>query len=121
MTQLAIIIGRTTDDKYYFRVKLDDGRILLTSRDFVCVEKCMNEIYRLQQYSTFVTNEEYDRNNGHKYTLIGAWGKMVGASPFYNYSYEMKKDIHLLRMQLRQAEVIDNSALIRFFRPVRIK
>lgn len=119
--QLAIIIGKTIDDKYYFRIRTEDGRILLTSKDFVCVEKCMNEIYGLQQYSTFVTSEEYDNNNGHKYTLTGAWGKMVGESPFYSYSYEMKKDIHLLKMRLREAEVIDNSALVRFFRPIRIK
>lgn len=121
MTQLAIVIGKTVDDKYYFRIRIDDRRILLTSREFMCVEKCLNEIYGLQQYSDFEMVEEYSLNNGHKYTLIGAWGRMVGESPYYDYSHEMKKDMHLLRMYIRRADVIDNSALVRFFRPVRIK
>ena len=85
------------------------------------IEKCMNEIYGIQQYSDFEIVEENDRYNGHKYTLIGAWGGMVGESPFYTYSHEMRRDIDLVRKLLRKADVIDNSALVRFFRPVRIK
>jgi uncharacterized protein YegP (UPF0339 family) len=121
VTQLLIVIGKTVDNKYYFRIRTDDGRILLTSREFVHIEKCMNEIYGIQQYSDFETVEQNDRYNGHRYTLIGAWGRMVGESPFYNYSYEMKKDIDLVKKLLHKAEVIDNSASIRFFRPVKIK
>ena len=121
MTQLVIVIGKTVDDKYYFRIRIEDGRILLTSREFAYVEKCMNEIYGIQQYSDFEMIEEHDRDNGHRYTLIGAWGKMIGESPYYTYSFDMKNDMQLLRKLLRKAEVIDKSATIRFFRPVRIK
>lgn len=121
MTQLEIVIGKTVDDKYYFRIRIEDGRILLTSREFVHIEKCMNEIYGLQQYFDFQVIEDHEKNNGHKYTLIGAWGRIVGDSPYYTYTFEMKKDIALLRNSLPKADVIDNSALIRFFRQVRIK
>jgi hypothetical protein len=33
----------------------------------------------------------------------------------------MKRDIELLKKSIGKAEVIDTSALVRFFRPVRIK
>jgi hypothetical protein len=121
LTQLVIVIGKTLDGKYYFRIRIDGGRILLTSREFMRIEKCMNEIYGIQQYSTFEMVQDYNRDNGHRYTLIGAWGKMVGESTFYTYLYDMKYDMDLLKKLLCKAEVIDNSALIRFFRPVRIK
>ena len=109
------------DDKYYFRIRTDDGRILFTSREFAHLEKCMVEIYGIQQYSDFQMAEEYKRDNGNKYTLIGTWGKIVGESPYYTYLYEMRRDIELMKKLLRKAEVIDNSTLIRFFRPIRIK
>lgn len=121
MTELIIVIGKTVDDKYYFRVRIDNGRILLTSREYPDIEKCMNEIYRAQQYRDFQMIEDYDRDNGHKYTLIGTWGNMVGESPYYTYLYDMKNDMALLKKMIGKAAVIDNSALIRFFRPARIK
>ena len=120
MTQLVIVIGKTVDDKYYFRIRIDGSRILLTSREFVRIEKCMKEIYGIQQYDDFVIVEEYDRNNGHRYTLINTWQKELGESPYYTYLHEMKRDVELMRKLLRKAEVIDNSSLVRFFRPVRI-
>lgn len=84
------------------------------------IEKCMNVIYGIQQYNDFVMIEEYSRDNGHKYTLTGAWQKVVGESSYYTYSYEMRRDMELMRKLLRKAEVIDNSSLVRFFRAVRI-
>jgi hypothetical protein len=120
VTQLVIVIGKTVDDKYYFRVRTDAGRILLTSREFMHIEKCMNEIYRIQQYCDFEMAVEHGAHNGNKYTLIGRLGKTVGESPYYAYSYEMRRDMDLMRSFLQRAEVIDNSALVRFFRAVRI-
>jgi uncharacterized protein YegP (UPF0339 family) len=121
VTELIIVIGKTVDDKYYFRVRIDNGRILLTSREYLHIEKCMNEIYGLQQYKDFEMIEEYHRDNGHRYTLLGSWGRMVGESAYYNYLYEMKNDMELLKKWIAKAAVIDRSSLVRFFRPVRIK
>jgi len=109
------------DDKYYFRVRTDNGKILLTSREFVHADKCMNEVYGIQQYSDFEMVKHHDAINGNQYTLVDPSGRMVGESPFYTYLHEMKNDMDLMRKFVRKAEVIDNSALIRFFRPVRIK
>lgn len=121
MTELIIIIGKTVDDKFYFRVRIDGGRILLTSVEYMHAEKCMNKIYSLQQYNDFEIVEESDMDNGHRYTLIDSWGRISGVSPFYHYLYEMKNDIALLKNHVGKAPVIDNSTLVRFFRPVRIK
>jgi len=121
VTQLEIVIGKTVDDKYYFRVRIDNGRLLLTSREYQHYDKCMNEIYGIQQYNTFEMVEEFDKYNGHKYTLIGSWGRMVGESPFYAYQYEMKNDMALLKKFIVKADILDNSTTVRFFRPVRIK
>jgi uncharacterized protein YegP (UPF0339 family) len=121
VTELIIVIGKTVDDKYYFRVRIDNGRVLFTSREYVHIEKCMNEIYGVQQYRDFEMIEEYDCDNGHKYTLIGTWGRMVGESPYYTYLYEMRNDMALLKKMIGKTAVVDSSALIRFFRPVRIK
>ena len=109
------------DDKYYFRVRTDIGKILLTSREFVHADRCMNEIYAIQQYSDVKIVQHHNENNGNQYTLIDASGRMVGESPFYTYLPEMKNDMELMRAFVRKAQVIDNATLIRFFRPVRIK
>jgi uncharacterized protein YegP (UPF0339 family) len=121
VTELTIVIGKTVDDKYYFRVRTKDGRLLLTSRDYQHIEKCMNEVYGIQHYRDFAVAEEFCRDNGHQYTITGKRERMVGNSPFYIYQYDMKRDIELLKKSIGKAEVIDTSALVRFFRPVRIK
>jgi hypothetical protein len=121
VTELTIVIGKTVDDKYYFRVRNNDGRLLLTSRDYQHIEKCMNEVYHIQQYRDFAVAEEFNRDNGHQYTITGKEGRMVGESPFYTYLYDMKRDMELLKKSINKAQVIDTSALVRFFRPVRIK
>ena len=121
VTELQIIIGKTIDEKYYFRIRNVNGRILLTSREYVHLGKCMNEIYGIQHYMDFELHEEFVRDNGYRYTLIGSWGRMVGESQFYTYSYEMHNDMSMLKQMIRRASVIDNSSTVRFFRPVRIK
>jgi hypothetical protein len=80
----------------------------------------MNEIYAIQQYSNFEMVQDYNRDNGHRYTLSNIAGRTIGESPYYPYSYEMKRDMHLLKNLLRKADVLDNSSLVRFFRRVRI-
>ena len=121
MNHLVIVIGKTVDDKYYFRVRMDDGKILLTSRDYRHIERCMNTIYEIQQYNDSEWVKEYDATNGHHYTLTGPWGKTIAESPFYRNVSEMKQDMDMVKQLIGKAEVIDNSALVRFFRPVRIK
>jgi uncharacterized protein YegP (UPF0339 family) len=121
VTELVIVIGKTVDEKYYFRVKTSDGNIMLTSRDYVQFEKCINEIYRLQQYRDFKLLEEFERDNGHKYTLTSASGRTVAESPFYTYLYGMKNDMEMLKKMIGKAQLVDNSSLVRFFRPARIK
>jgi uncharacterized protein YegP (UPF0339 family) len=121
VNQLVIVIGKTVDEKYYFRVRIDNGRILLTSREYRHIESCLNAIYEIQQYSDCECVEERATDNGHQYTLTGAWGKMIGESPVYQRAHEMKKDMDIVKKMIGRAEVIDNSALIRFFRPIRIK
>ena len=121
MKDILIIIGKTVDDKFYFRICIEGGPILLTSREYVHIERCMNEIYGIQQYPDFVLAEEFIKDKGHQYTLIGSWGRMVGVSPFYTYLYEMRDDMIMLKKLIGKAAVIDNSSMIRYFRPVRIK
>jgi uncharacterized protein YegP (UPF0339 family) len=121
VTELIIVIGKTVDDKYYFRVRTEEGRILLTSKDYQHIEKCMNDVYSIQQYADFALAEEFSRDNGHHYTIVTKGGRMAGYSPFYIYLYEMKRDMQLLKRSIGKAEVIDTSALVRFFRPVKIK
>jgi uncharacterized protein YegP (UPF0339 family) len=121
VTELQIIIGKTIDEKYYFRIRNVNGRILLTSREYVHLGKCMNEIYGIQHYMDFELHEEFVRDNGYRYTLIGSWGRMVGESQFYTYSYEMHNDMSMLKQMIRRASIIDNCSTVRFFRPVRIK
>ena len=121
MTDLLIIIGKTVDDKFYFRIRIEGGRVLLTSREYNQLEKCINEIYGIQQYTEFALVEEFVKGTGYQYTLIGSWGRMVASSPFYTYSYEMQVDMTILKKCIGNATVIDKSSTIRFFRPVRIK
>ena len=121
MTDLQIIIGKTIDAKFYFRIRNESGRILLTSREYFHFERCMNEIYGIQRYQDFELHEELDKDNGYQYTLIGAWGRMVGKSQFYTYSYEMQNDISILKKKILTACVTDKSSMVRFFRHVKIK
>ena len=121
MTDLQIFIGKTIDDKYYFRVRTAGERVLLTSREYISLEKCMNEVYGIQQYTNFALEEEYDRTYGHRYTLIGSWGRMVAISPNYIHLYGMRDDMAMVRNNVSRATVTDHSALVRFFRRVRIK
>ena len=121
MNDLNIIIGKTVDDKFYFRLRLEGGRILLTSREYVCIEKCMNEIYGIQQYPDFEFVEEFVHGYGYQYTLIGSWGRMVAISPFYTYLTQMRNDMNGVKKLVGKATVIDKTPLVRFFRPVRIQ
>lgn len=121
MTPLQIIIGKTVEDKLYFRVLIDGGRVLLTSRDYVHIEKCMNEIYTLQQYEGYVITEDFSENHGYQYTIMTREGRLIGTGLYYATRQSMRNDIHLLKLHIAKAEVIDTSPLIRFFRPVRIK
>ena len=121
MTQLEVFIGKTIDDKYYFRVRTAGERVLLTSREYASLEKCMNEVYGIQQYTNFAMEEEYDRTYGHRYTLIGSWGRMVATSPYYIHLYAMRDDMTTVKTHVGRATVSDHSALVRFFRRVRIK
>lgn len=121
MTDLLIIIGKTVDDKFYFRIRIEGGRILLTSREYVQLEKCINEIYGIQQYPEFALVKEFVKGYGYQYMLIGSWGRMVATSPFYTYSFEMQMDMNILKKSIDKAVVVDKSSAIRFFRPVRIK
>jgi hypothetical protein len=119
VANLSIIIGKTVEEKLYFRVRNESGRILLTSREYSHFDKCINEIYAIQTYPNFEF-EKVKINNGHQYTILGSWGRAVGVSPEYHLSTDMERDIQVLKAGIGRAEVVDHSSAIRFFRPVRI-
>ena len=121
MTNLQIIIGKTVEDKLYFRILIEGGRILLTSREYVHTEKCMNDIYTIQQYHDFVITEDFVSTYGYQYTLLTEEGRLIGTSQNYMTMHSMRSDVNIIRKHIAKAEVIDTSPLIRFFRPVRIK
>jgi len=116
VTDLQIIIGKTVDDKLYFRVLIEGGRILFTSRDYGEIEKCMNEIYAVQQYKYFAITEDFVKNHGYQYTLLTEAGRVIGTSRYYLSEHGMRNDISIFTKYVAKAEVIDTSALIRFFR-----
>ena len=119
MANLSIIIGKTVEEKLYFRVRNESGRILLTSREYTHLEKCINEIYAIQTYPNFEFEKD-KTNNGYHYTIIASWGRAVGVSPEYHHRTDMERDMQLLKAGIGRAEVVDHSSVIRFFRPVRI-
>lgn len=119
MPRLIITIGKTVDEKLYFRVRDDVGLLLVTSREYSTLEKCLNELYNIQVYSSFDFQEE-KVTNGHRYALTGASGGIVGTSELYEYSADMKPHMKTLKDDLRKAEVIDQSSTVRFFRKVKI-
>jgi hypothetical protein len=121
VTDLQIIIGKTVEDKLYFRVLTEGGRILFTSRDYGHIEKCMNEIYAIQTYKYFVITEDFVKNHGYQYALLTEEGRVIGTSRYYSSAHGMRYDISIFTKHVGKAEVIDTSALITFFRPVRIK
>jgi len=119
LANLDIIIGKTVDDKIYFRVRNESGTILLTSREYSTLEKCLNEIYGVQVYTNFAYIEEKNAN-GHRYTLMGVWGKPVGISELYEYSADMIPHMKMLKEFIGKASVTDLSSSVRFFRKVKI-
>ena len=121
MTDLQIIIGKTVEDKLYFSVLIEDGRILLTSREYAHTEKCRNDIYTIQQYRDFVITEDFVNTYGYQFTVLTAEGRLIGTSQYYMTMFSMRSDINKIGKHIAKAEVIDTSPLIRFFRPVRIK
>ena len=121
MADLQIIIGKTVEDKLYFRILIEGGRILLTSREYAHIEKCMNDIYAIQQYHNFVITEDFVNTYGYQCSLLNVEGRLIGTSQYYMTMHSMRSDINIIRKHLTKAEVIDTSPLIRFFRPVRIK
>ena len=121
MTDLQIIIGKTVEDKLYFRVLTEGGRVLLTSKEYVHTKKCMHDIYAIQQYHDFVITEDLMNTHGYQYTLSNVEGRVLGTSQYYMTMHAMRSDINTINEHLVRAEVIDTSPLIRFFRPVRIK
>lgn len=119
MANLDIIIGKTVDDKIYFRVRTESGTILLTSGEYSTLEKCLNEIYGVQVYTNFEYIEEKNAN-GHRYTLMGVWGKPVGSSELYEFSADMIPHMKMLKEFIGKASVTDLSSSVRFFRKVKI-
>ena len=58
MAILTITVHKTVADRHYFRLRDIGGGLLLTSKDYDTISKCLNEIYILQAYRDFVMEEE---------------------------------------------------------------
>jgi uncharacterized protein YegP (UPF0339 family) len=120
MAILTITVHRTVADRHYFRLRNIGGGLLLTSKDYGTLSKCLNEIYCLQAYRDFVMEEEgLDRQ--YRFSLQSAWGNTIAISPPYISIRHMVQDMQLIKENIHEAQIEDHCTRVKFFRAVKSK
>jgi len=120
MAILTITVHKTVADRHYFRLRDIGGGLLLTSKDYDTISKCLNEIYILQAYRDFVMEEEgLDRQC--RYLMQTASGNTIAISPPYISVRHMVHDMQLIKENIHEAQIEDHFSRVKFFRAVKSK
>jgi uncharacterized protein YegP (UPF0339 family) len=122
MALLTITVHKAVNEYYYFRLRNIGNQLLLTSRNYSSLRKCLNDIYSLQVHRDFqLINELHADCMHYSFSLKTAFGSTIACSPLYYSSQQMKGDMQLITSTIHEAEVEDNSTQVRFFRTVNSK
>jgi uncharacterized protein YegP (UPF0339 family) len=118
MSTLTFAIYKTIDHEYYFRLRDDLDRILLTSRHYTSMTSCINDLYWLQVYNDYEVLEKCEGSTRrYFYYIVKPEGSVLAKSPVYVLQHSMHKDLQIIEEQISTAAVIDMTAVVRFFRP----
>lgn len=115
MAILKITVHKTVYYENYFRVRDISGELLLTSRNYSSLPRCIRDIYRLQYYRDF-TLEQYCFDGAFHFNLETSRGIIIARSPAYDSKSNFENDIELITLFFHDAEVEDHSTQVRFFR-----
>lgn len=117
MNPLTFSICKTIDSEFYFRLRDEADRILVTSRHYKSMKSCINDIYWLQVYKDFEILEKCEGNEvRYLYYIIRPEGSVLAKSPVYALQRVMKEDLMVMKKGISTAAVIDLTAVVRFFR-----
>ena len=78
-------IFKGTNDQYYFRLRAENGEIILASEGYVSKDGCENGISSVKENAT--SDERYKREDSddrqYYFNLVAANGEIIGTSEMY--------------------------------------
>ena len=117
MAILNITVHKTVEDEYYFRLRNIAGKLLLTSRNYFDLRKCLCDIYDLQVYRNFMLNNQVDpESKMHRFFMETCFGIVIAQSSVYESMIDMREDMQFIVDNIRTADVEDRSTKVKFFR-----
>ncbi len=105
------VIARSTNQKYYFNLKADNGEVILTSEMYEAKSGCQNGIVSVKNNAPYDYryNRLQARNGQFYFVLKAANGEIVGNSEMYVARSGMENGIASVKMNAPRAEIIDIS------------
>ena len=117
MPLLNFTLHKTVSDEYYFRLRSICGKLLLTSRDYSNMRKCVTDIYYLRVQQHFILEEQFLPRTSQWEFKLKVFGIAVAHSVGYNSKNDMLHDINLVTDAIGDAEVEDRGTTsVRFIR-----
>ena len=114
MPVLTFTLHKTIDEKYYFRLRDISDRVLLTSRNYSALRKCVEDIYAIRCYRDYTIELQHNGCDGFAFEMKAAWGIMIAKSGTYTFRQRARFDMHLIEEAIHDAEIEDRCTYVRF-------
>jgi uncharacterized protein len=103
------VINRVTNEEYYFNLKADNSKIILTSQMYTSKPDCNNDIESVRNNCT--EDNSYERklsvNNMYYFVLKATNGQLIGNSEMYSSKACMEEGIESVKKNENNIKVVE--------------